>query len=82
MVLMLRMAWIEILLPARRRVRQFSAPDWLTETAFALARRRYQRFSSVTWMRLPQVSFSMAILEAVTSVGGMVNSAPLAFMRS
>jgi hypothetical protein len=27
-------------------------------------------------MRLPQVSFSMAILEAVTSVGGMVNSAP------
>ena len=39
----------------------------------------YQRFSSVTWMRLPQVSFSMAILEAVTSVGGMVNSAPLRF---
>lgn len=43
---------------------------------------RYQCFSWVIWMRLPQVSFSMAILDAVTSVGGMVNSAPLAFMRS
>ena len=42
----------------------------------------YQRFSSVIWMRLPQVSFNMAILDAVTSVGGMVNSAPRAFMRS
>jgi len=31
-------------------------------------------------MRLAQVSFSMAILEAVTSVGGMVNSAPRAFI--
>jgi hypothetical protein len=27
-------------------------------------------------MRLPQVSFSIAIVEPVTSVGGMVNSAP------
>ena len=31
-------------------------------------------------MRLAQVSFSMAILEAVTSVGGMVNPAPRAFI--
>src|SRR6266545_4647534 len=42
----------------------------------------YQRISWVTWMRLPQVSFSLAIFDPVTSVGGMVNSAPRAFMRS
>jgi len=29
-------------------------------------------------MRLPQVSFNLVILEPVTSVGGMVNSAPRA----
>ncbi len=42
----------------------------------------YRRNSCVTWTRLPQVSLSWAILEAVTSVGGMVNSAPRAFRRS
>ena len=42
----------------------------------------YQRFSCVTWMRLPHVSCSIEILDAVTSVGGMVNSAPQAFIRS
>jgi len=42
----------------------------------------YHRISCVSWMRLPQVSFSIAILDAVTSVGGMVNSAPRDFMRS
>src|SRR5262249_60257833 len=42
----------------------------------------YQRFSCVTWIRLPQVSSSMAIFEAVTSVGGIVNSAPHVFIRS
>jgi hypothetical protein len=41
-----------------------------------------QRINCVTWMRLPHVSFSIAILEAVTSVGGMVNSAPCGFIRS
>jgi len=42
----------------------------------------YLQESCVSWMRLPQVSFNMLIFEAVTSVGGMVNSAPRAFMRS
>jgi len=42
----------------------------------------YQRISCVTWMRLPQVSLSMAIFDAVTAFGGTVNSAPCAFMRS
>jgi len=31
-------------------------------------------------MRLPQVSFSIAIVEPVTSVGGIVNSAPRALI--
>ena len=42
----------------------------------------YQRASCVIWIRLPQPSFSMAIVEAVTSVGGIVNSPPRALMRS
>ena len=42
----------------------------------------YQRASCVIWIRLPQVSFSMAMVEPVTSVGGIVNSAPRALMRS
>ncbi len=42
----------------------------------------YPRSSWVIWMRLPQVSESWAIFDAVTSVGGMVNSALRAFMRS
>ena len=42
----------------------------------------YQRASCVIWTRLPQVSFSMAIVEPVTSVGGIVNSAPRVLMRS
>ena len=42
----------------------------------------YHRFSSVTWMRLPQVSFSMVMVEPVTAVGGMVNTAPRALIRS
>jgi hypothetical protein len=41
-----------------------------------------QRASAVIWIRLPQVSFTMAMVEPVTLVGGMVNSAPAAFMRS
>ena len=39
-------------------------------------------FTAYAQLQLPQVSFSMAILEPVTSVGGMVNSAPRAFIRS
>jgi hypothetical protein len=45
-------------------------------------RQAYQRASCVIWIRLPQVSFSMAMVEPVTLVGGMVNSAPRALMRS
>jgi hypothetical protein len=30
---------------------------------------------------LPQLSFSIVIFDIVTSVGGIVNSAPRAFMR-
>ena len=41
-----------------------------------------QRSSATIWIRLPQVSFSMAMVEPVTLVGGMVNSAPSGFMRS
>ncbi len=41
-----------------------------------------QRSSAATWIRLPQVSFTMAMVEPVTLVGGMVNSAPAAFIRS
>jgi hypothetical protein len=36
----------------------------------------YQRASCVSWMRLPQVSSNMAMVEPVTWVGGMVNLAP------
>src|SRR5581483_3974127 len=42
----------------------------------------YQRINCVIWIRLPQVSLNVAILEAVTSVGGIVNSAPRDFIRS
>ena len=42
----------------------------------------YQRFSCAIWIRLPQVSFTMAMVEPVTFVGGIVNSAPAAFIRS
>ena len=45
-------------------------------------RQAYRRASCVIWIRLPQVSFSMAMVEPVTSVGGMVNSAPRALARS
>ena len=48
----------------------------------AAERPPYQRASWVIWMRLPQVSFTWAMVEPVTSVGGMVNSAPRALMRS
>src|SRR5690349_4546908 len=40
------------------------------------------RASWTTWMRLPQVSFSIAMMEAVTSVGGIVNWAPRSLVRS
>ena len=42
----------------------------------------YQRASWVIWIRFPQVSFNCAMVEPVTSVGGIVNSAPPALMRS
>jgi hypothetical protein len=42
----------------------------------------YHRSSCVIWTRLPLVSFSTAIVDPVTAVGGMVNSAPPALMRS
>lgn len=42
----------------------------------------FQRSSAAIWTRLPQVSFTMAMVEPETLVGGMVNSAPAAFMRS
>jgi hypothetical protein len=38
--------------------------------------------SLVNWIRLPQVSFSMAMVEPVTLVGGMVNCAPRPCIRS
>jgi len=38
--------------------------------------------SLVSWIRLPQVSFSMAMVEPVTLVGGMVNCAPRPCIRS
>jgi hypothetical protein len=38
--------------------------------------------SCVNWIRLPQVSFTIAMVEPVTLVGCMVNSAPRALMRS
>jgi hypothetical protein len=41
-----------------------------------------QRSSLTIWIRLPQVSFTMAMVEPVTLVGGMVNAVPAAFMRS
>jgi hypothetical protein len=41
-----------------------------------------QRSSAAIWMRLPQLSLNMAMVEPVTLVGGMVKSAPAAFMRS
>ena len=41
-----------------------------------------QRSSAAIWIRLPQVSFTMAMVEPVTLVGGIVKSAPSAFMRS
>jgi hypothetical protein len=42
----------------------------------------YQRASWEIWSTFPQVSFSWAMVEPVTSVGGIVNSAPRALMRS
>ena len=42
----------------------------------------YHFISCVTWTRLPQPSVSTVIFEPVVSVGGLVNSAPLAFIRS
>jgi hypothetical protein len=66
-----------------RRTRTTSVQSvQLGPTAAPVERPPYQRISWVNWMRLPQVSFSLAILDPVTSVGGMVNSAPRAFMRS
>ena len=38
--------------------------------------------SWVSWIRFPQVSSSMAIAEPVTWVGGIVNAAPRAWIRS
>jgi hypothetical protein len=38
--------------------------------------------SWVSWIRFPQVSSSMAIVEPVTWVGGIVNAAPQAWIRS
>jgi extradiol dioxygenase family protein len=34
------------------------------------------------WTRLPQVSFSIAMVEPVTSVGGILNSAPRVLIPS
>src|SRR5436190_14388745 len=38
-----------------------------------------QRSRVTIWIRLPQVSFSMAMVEPVTLVGGVVKSAPSGF---
>ena len=51
---------------------------WIVTALFCLQ----MSFTAYAQLRLPQVSFKMAILEAVTSVGGMVNLAPRAFIRS
>jgi hypothetical protein len=68
-----------------------SAPGAPTYTAVAVGAHRalillnglgYQRASWEIWSTFPQVSFSWAMVEPVTSVGGIVNSAPRALMRS
>src|SRR5207237_10751565 len=40
------------------------------------------RSSCAIWIRLPDVSFAWAMVEPVTLVGGILNSAPAAFIRS
>jgi hypothetical protein len=50
--------------------------------AVGLSGHHYHFASWVSWTMLPQVSLSMAMVEPVTSVGGIVNSAPLDFTRS
>ena len=45
-------------------------------------RRGYPRASCVIWVRLPLVSLSMAMVEPVTPVGGMVNPAQRALIHS
>jgi hypothetical protein len=49
---------------------------------FELSGHRYHFASWVSWTMLPQVSLSMAMVEPVTSVGGMVNSPPFPLTRS
>lgn len=41
-----------------------------------------QRSSFTSWMRLPQVSFAIAMVDPVTLVGSMVKFAPFAVIRS
>jgi len=41
-----------------------------------------QASSWVSWIRFPQASSSMAMVEPVTWVGGIVNAAPRAWIRS
>ena len=55
-------------------LRQFLAAD--------VAIRRGNRVQRFQQLLLPQVSFTWAIVEPVTWVGGMVNSPPRALMRS
>ena len=72
----LRVAHIAPEQAAEWRLRRQSPPS-------AVRLGRYcQRSSAAIWIRLPQVSFTMAMVEPVTLVGGMVNSAPAAFIRS
>src|SRR5436305_14032660 len=40
------------------------------------------RSSCAIWIMLPDVSFAWAMVEPVTLVGGILNSAPAAFIRS
>jgi len=55
----------------------------VTDFPFVRVGRRAHHFAScVSWTMLPQVSFNIAMVEPVTSVGGMVNSAPFDLTRS
>ena len=51
---------------------------WIVTALFCLE----MAFTAYAQLRLPQVSFSIAMVEPGTSVGGIVNSAPRALIRS
>ena len=79
----------EAVVAAVAGIGRIAGPPWAADQGAPLllpgrrsADQLCQRSSATIWIRLPQVSFSMAMVEPVTLVGGMVNSAPSGFMRS